>query len=613
MSEFPGLWPKPPKPTWYHRRKIPDDLRGKLKSEFPGGVVFIALGTSDKGIAERRNGYAADFTAALFERVRKGGKPTTREEVQQFSETLRRTGRPPEEVPIPWLIKASEAEPRAWKWFNSVGRTLPTRPSADRVQASVVAWLEQNRVTTRYFENGDTIKDVIDWEDDLPAEITRYALDILDDRDRPGAETVDDLTSLLNQLHDKPETWWATGPLDALYESLSGIQIVVSKRISKRIRRRATPEEMMTPTISQALPRWKNRIEGTPNAKSAAEAERAEALWNTLAGDLPLGTVDRKTAKAFVEELRRLPDMRRKPFANMGIKEAIELADRLEIDRSQRISSSSVTKFVSLLRAVAEHAVDAGEISINPFHKLVKKPHVADQKKSLPFKPIEMKKFLSSPIFSGCEAIKPLRQRWKPGEIIHQDALYWLLIMAPYTGCRREEIGQLRVIDFEMENGIHFFQVTFSEDNNLKTAASQRAVPIHPVLLRAGLLDYVELRRKSGKEYLFDLTRNQLESLTSSIGSDLNDYLEGIGLKHPRKTFRSFRSTAISTASLVSDDLRRAVFGHESHERGDSHAVHYLEHSLEARFDAIMSITYPVDPSNFLKGNRKSIDHLTVI
>jgi integrase len=597
MAKAQGLWRKTDTSPWYHHRRVEADAMERLRGLFRSGVIYMALGTRDEVEAERRNAYATAFTTEIFDRAIAGQALPTANEIAEFAHAIQKTGRPPVRAPMAWPIQAYEAEPLASRWYFEVGQRLPVGISDQAVETSVSRWLQAT------FGTGPSEDGIFrTWSPDLPSLIAESAVDFLDGRDRSGATTVADLTMLLGDLEEKPEDWWKSGDLPALQDALMmALERVAARTSGHLTRRRASPEEFATPRLSMLFAGWKNRRVDPPAAKSVAEAERALTLWNAITGDPPLGTVDRAQVAEFVETLHALPDSRWRAFSGLSAKEAVAAADREDPHRLRRLSAASVVKFIGLLRSMAEQAVGLGGIGANPFTKAAPKSPGSSRRKSLPFSPDEMRTYLTSPLFTGCAKLRPLSSRAEAGNILEQDDLYWMALIAPYTGCRREEIGQLALSDFGILDGIHFVRVDDEEDQHLKNEASRRIIPIHPVLLRAGLIDRVEHRRQMGKTHLFDLKPNRLAQRTGSIGSDLNDYLANIGIKGERKSFRSFRSTAVSRLSKIDPDLRRALFGHEAGERGDVHAEHYLTFPVAERLEAIRRIDYGVDPSEFVR------------
>ncbi len=72
---------------------------------------------------------------------------------------------------------------------------------------------------------------------------------------------------------------------------------------------------------------------------------------------------------------------------------------------------------------------------------------------------------------------------------------FWIPLIALYTGCRLNEIAQMEINDIKKsEEGIDLFLITDlgDERKKLKNRNSKRLIPIHPVLIKLGFLDFFE-------------------------------------------------------------------------------------------------------------------------
>ena len=84
------------------------------------------------------------------------------------------------------------------------------------------------------------------------------------------------------------------------------------------------------------------------------------------------------------------------------------------------------------------------------------------------------------------------------------EAAFWLPFLAIFSGARLNELAPLSADDVKLDaaSGVRF--ITIIEDQeagrSVKTDSSVRAVPIHPELIRIGLLDFVDhVRRSDGQ------------------------------------------------------------------------------------------------------------------
>lgn len=181
-----------------------------------------------------------------------------------------------------------------------------------------------------------------------------------------------------------------------------------------------------------------------------------------------------------------------------------------------------------------------------------------------PFTPDDIKRIFSGPVWTGAKSAK---RRREPGDVIMKDWLYWVPLIAAYTGARREEICGLETADVAEEDGVPVFIIRTNARRGLKNAQSERRIPIHSHLLDLGFLDYVRDQRERGRANLFhDLNR---KSAKSQIG-DSTAYLwrniqnDRIGAQS-KKSFHSFRHYAVQglrAESQVEKHVRAELFGH---------------------------------------------------
>ena len=122
----------------------------------------------------------------------------------------------------------------------------------------------------------------------------------------------------------------------------------------------------------------------------------------------------------------------------------------------------------------------------------------------------EVLKIFRLPLFTGCLSRTRI---WQPGRYFIQNELYWAYLLALMTGMRPSEIGQLRISDFEANNGhvlinLQLFdpkrgRVARKDTRQLKTGNAIRKIPLHPLIVDLGLLDRVDALKAIGCDVLF--------------------------------------------------------------------------------------------------------------
>lgn len=118
-------------------------------------------------------------------------------------------------------------------------------------------------------------------------------------------------------------------------------------------------------------------------------------------------------------------------------------------------------------------------------------------------KPNDIEPLFQSPLFVGCKGAK---ERDTPGDHVYHGALFYLPIMITYIGARRAELAGLRVDDIyqdEEGGGDWIIHIRHNDLRRLKNIQSDRKIPLHPELVRLGLLEYRDKIKHLGYQALF--------------------------------------------------------------------------------------------------------------
>lgn len=185
-----------------------------------------------------------------------------------------------------------------------------------------------------------------------------------------------------------------------------------------------------------------------------------------------------------------------------------------------------------------------------------------------------------------------------------QPHLAWVPLIAAYSGARQGEICQLLVSDIKEAHGIHYMHVTEEDDDgnivkHLKNENSRRLVPLHPVVLEMGFLEFVQKRREQKKVVLFEnrtRDRNSLKPLTGQYYSKLFQAFNRQKItKDPKKVFHSFRHLVHNDLkqAKVPPDIYHSITGHlPQHEMDQTYTE---DHILKNKMEALVCLEYPLD------------------
>lgn len=157
-------------------------------------------------------------------------------------------------------------------------------------------------------------------------------------------------------------------------------------------------------------------------------------------------------------------------------------------------------------------------------------------------------------------------EHYKPRQAHH----FWPPLISLFTGARRREIAQLLLSDFDQQDGIHAMSINIleDEDKSVKSEAAIRTIPVHPVLIELGLLDYLADAKAAnlGPEAFPGIGVNSDGEKGNAIGNFWGRYRTKRGITGGyNPTFHSFRATALKElkARGVKFEMRCQLAGHE--------------------------------------------------
>ncbi|QWQ12952.1 site-specific integrase [Ralstonia solanacearum] len=171
---------------------------------------------------------------------------------------------------------------------------------------------------------------------------------------------------------------------------------------------------------------------------------------------------------------------------------------------------------------------------------------------------------------------------------------FWLPMLGLFTGGRISELAQMDIADVQQHNGVWAFSINDEGDKSLKTLAAIRLIPIHPVLIQCGILDYVNDAKEHGTKLFSYLTPNKFGSYGDTPSERWGNHLDTLNIKDPQKVFHSFRSTSNNRLKQngVSEESRCQFVGHE-HDTVNS-AIYSDPHNLQFLLDNVASkLHYP--------------------
>lgn len=233
-------------------------------------------------------------------------------------------------------------------------------------------------------------------------------------------------------------------------------------------------------------------------------------------------------------------------------------------------------KYLGLLKTIITHGIKNELIETDPFpigaYEIAARKGEDEDSKVRPYKTNELQKLFKAPLYTGMHSThRPYTQ----GYVIEKNHRFWLPLISLFTGMRETEIIQLATDDIQSEDGIYHIRVTNDKAyQKLKTPKSKRLIPIHPELVRCGLMEYwndIKQKKyagitKHGSYMLFPEVKanNKEKRLAKSFSQFFGRFCNERGLNDPTTNFHSFRHT-------FKDACREAGIPRDLHDRLTGH------------------------------------------
>ena len=288
--------------------------------------------------------------------------------------------------------------------------------------------------------------------------------------------------------------------------------------------------------ISEHAPTW--------TKKTRAEYDSEFNVLLRLLGDRNLRDLDRQACVGFRDALLKLPPNITKRNAWRGK----TLQQVAAMKTSLTMSPITANKYLVLLSSLLKWAVLQDYMVKNPATGLKI--------------PVRHRVSSERAIYSREDLQRVADNLPRAAQYPEQ---FWIPLIAMFSGMRQGEICQLETRDVREIEGILCFDVNAGSDKELKTPASIRLVPVHPVLIRLGFHEYVQSQRNNQQERLWsNLMQDKFGYWTREFGRWYRLFNREFVTEDPKKCFHSFRHTFADRLkqSDVQDVLISELLGH---------------------------------------------------
>lgn len=356
---------------------------------------------------------------------------------------------------------------------------------------------------------------------------------------------------------------------------------------------------------SKAVDAYCTRSDGmlsTLKSEVEVRQRRAYLMWfSEFNGDLTLEDIDSERLRAFRDgPLRDIPgnaNHLKKELRRATIKTTIE-ALKAAGDDYVRLSQEQQQERMKLIARFFSWLVKKGYLAIDPTlslrgedgrtkaEKAAAERETDDETGRRQFTDEEIKQIFNLRHYqtgNGAHVVKK-NAVWYPFE-------YWLPLLGLFCGMRIGEASQLHLSDVKLDSGVWVIDVNRrTSDKSVKTKASVRLIPVHPLVIELGFLNYCAHLKLHGYQRVFpELTYYKgAARYGKESGRKMTAMLRSLGM--PRDwslVFHCLRHNLNNALARVGEVhlagmdsnlrlfIRYSVVGHELPD--DVNAKHYTE------------------------------------
>jgi integrase len=309
--------------------------------------------------------------------------------------------------------------------------------------------------------------------------------------------------------------------------------------------------------LSEALARYVQSISMSGRSeyvsrRHAVDYSRAVNRYMTDMGDMAIAAIQPSHIHAFAANLIQPENANVKPLA-----------------------TSSTRLLLARLSSVLTFSVDSGLIETNPVStsRIHKRLGSGKQKRRLDDnRGYSWAELLT--LFSHAEFQRLRTAEGRPG-----NAVFWIPLIAAYTGGRREELAQLYVEDIHQHEGGSWFIRIIDDrpDKSVKTDSSRREIPVHPDLLALGLLTLVQGREPGTR--VFPQLVKVSDGFAGIVSKSWRPITQLCGVYQPgRNPLHAFRHSfkTLAREHGIPKEVSDWITGHASGHIGDSYGINPL-------------------------------------
>ena len=337
---------------------------------------------------------------------------------------------------------------------------------------------------------------------------------------------------------------------------------------------------------------WDSKQLTSQTAKFNYFLRYANELDGLNATQRTLAAVTSAQVRAYKEYLQSAPSNASKKYPSLTPSASVAAA---QLDQAKLFSQTTINNYLQCMSTLYGFAINELDYEgKNPFmgrgnSKVAKK---TQREQRHPFSRDQLSRLFTSPLFIGCKSLSSCHLEGKIVPV--QSHKYWVPLIGLFTGMRLQEILQLYVEDVYSQDGIWVFDLNLNhEDQRLKSPHSRRLVPLHPYLIKLGILEHLKIRKATGKsQRLFPDAKIASDGTYSSTFSKwFGRYLKNINIKTDKTSFHSLRHNVkdLFRQSGESDELAENFVGRSTGSTGEAYGSGFTAERLQ---EALNKLNY---------------------
>ncbi len=507
MAKYPGL-KRRDNGIWYVRKRVPVDL-GHIE---PRSSIRLSLDTTDKRKAIRLYPFKLAAIEQQFTETRNQLQSAGRVSAALKVGKLERLGdREIEKIVSDWwTLRAPIRQPAAESAeevdeiiadMEDDARHLGTHPGDSELVHSVADRLLIGAGMVRRSHRVGKIKTQIEYPIvDRSTPAYRYLCQLIARALKTEVALAKD--HLLAQRN---------APFDALFNSNDqGNNDIMTKRLSD---------------LSIAYRADRSVLRGEDSTEKKYDFP-FRVMEEVLGAEKTVSSITRADCLKVRAFLDRLPPNAKKRFPKLTL---TEIADKADTENLPRLAPNSVGSYMQSVLAVLRWAEDEGwGIKVNARDLVPKRSPV-----------VKRRGFLADELRTLFGQLEQFRET--------EPEKFWVPALAVFTGARAGEICQLDVADVVEVQTVPCLNLSLFdadgrrvEDKRLKTKTSERFVPLHPYLIGAGFLAFVEQQAADGRLFP-NLQKGPDGRYSHAFSKWFGRFKKKVGFEEPALVFHSFR------------------------------------------------------------------------